>query len=83
MSDGIPGAGGAASRVPAIGREELRERLASSPPPFLFEVLPLSFWRRHHLPGARNAPPDQAVGIITALVPDKAAEIIVYCWDDT
>lgn len=85
MSADEPSAGGAASRapVPVIGREDLQARLAASPPPFLFEVLPLSFWRKHHLPGAVNAPPEQAVGIITARVPDKTAEIIVYCWDDT
>jgi hypothetical protein len=75
---------GSAARmpVPVITREELQSRLESPAPPALFEVLPLGYWRKHHLPGALNAPPDQAVGIITARVPDKGAEIIVYCWDD-
>ena len=62
--------------------DELRARLESADPPPLFEVLPRGYWRKHHLPGAVNAPPDQAVEIITARVPDKAAEIVVYCWDD-
>ena len=76
------GGGPARIPVPVITREELQSRLASPVPPALFEVLPRGFWRRNHLPGALNAPPDQAVEIITAHVPDKGAEIVVYCWDD-
>jgi rhodanese-related sulfurtransferase len=75
-------AGPARTPVPAITREELQSRLESPAPPALFEVLPRGYWRKNHLPGALNAPPDQAVEIITAHVPDKGAEIVVYCWDD-
>ena len=67
--------------VPRISREELKAKLESGGPPALFEVLPTSYWKKNHLPGARSAPPDQAVAIISAAVPDRAAEIVVYCWD--
>lgn len=67
--------------VPRIDREELVAALAREHPPALFEVLPTGYWRKHHLPGAVSAPPDQAVAIITAQVPDHDAEIVVYCWD--
>ena len=68
-------------RVPRISRDELVAALESGHPPALFEVLPRGFWKKHHLPGAINAPPAEAVGIITAAVPDHDADIVVYCWD--
>lgn len=67
--------------VPRIEREELVAALAGEHPPALFEVLPTGYWRKHHLPGAVSAPPDQAVAIISTQVPDHDAEIVVYCWD--
>jgi rhodanese-related sulfurtransferase len=67
--------------VPRIAREELQAKLESGRPPALFEVLPTGYWKKNHLPGARSAPPDQAVSIISAAVPDRNAEIVVYCWD--
>ena len=44
----------------------------------LFEVLPRGYWRKHHLPGAVSAPPEEAIAIITAQVPDHDADIVVY-----
>jgi rhodanese-related sulfurtransferase len=67
--------------VPVIERDELWARLQAPDPPALFEVLPRGYWRKHHLPGAINAPPDEAAAVIAARVPDPRAEIVVYCWD--
>ena len=67
--------------VPTIVRTELAERLRGPSPPALFEVLPRGYWRKHHLPGALNAPPAEAVAVIVAAVPAHDAEIVVYCWD--
>jgi rhodanese-related sulfurtransferase len=64
-----------------ITRDELVAALAHQHPPALFEVLPRGYWMKNHLPGAINAPPDQAVAIISASVTDRAAPIVVYCWD--
>jgi rhodanese-related sulfurtransferase len=67
--------------VPRISRDELAAALNSEHPPALFEVLGRGYWLKHHLPGAINAPPGDAVKIITAQVPDHDADIVVYCWD--
>jgi rhodanese-related sulfurtransferase len=67
--------------VPRISRDDLVAALKHDHPPALFEVLPRGYWRKHHIPGAVNAPPDQAIAIITAQVPAHDAEIVVYCWD--
>ena len=69
------------ARVPRITREELDVALRSDRPPALFEVLPRGYWLKNHLPGARNAPPDEAVAIVVAQVPDHDADIVLYCWD--
>jgi hypothetical protein len=69
------------ARVPTISRQELVDGLASDHPPALFEVLPVGYWRKHHLPGATSAPPEAAAAIISAQVPDHDADIVVYCWD--
>ena len=65
-----------------ISREELRAKLERGDAFYLFEVLPSMYWRKHHLPGARSLPLDE-IGTIATLVPDKRAEIVVYCWDFT
>jgi rhodanese-related sulfurtransferase len=68
--------------VPTISRDELRARIDSGDPFHLFEVLGRMYWRKHHLPGAVNVPPDEVTTLVPRLVPDKGAEIVVYCWDD-
>ena len=65
-----------------ISREELQAKIHRGDAFHLFEVLPRMYWRKHHLPGARSLPLDE-VGTIVTLVPDKRAEIVVYCWDFT
>ena len=65
-----------------ISRDELNGKLQRGEPVQLFEVLPRMYWRKHHLPTARSLPLDQ-LGTIAALVPDKRAEIVVYCWNFT
>jgi rhodanese-related sulfurtransferase len=67
--------------VPRITRDELAAAVQSGHPPALFEVLGRGYWLKHHLPGAVNAPPHEAVAVITTRVPDHDAEIVVYCWD--
>ena len=70
------------SHAPVISRDELRDRIASPEPFFLFEVLPEPYYRKHHLPGALHMPPNDVVGTAARVVPDKNAEIVLYCWDD-
>ncbi len=69
--------------IATIERDELKEKIERGDAFALFEVLPAMYWRRHHLPGARSLPPEQVRELVPQLVPDKRAEIVVYCWDFT
>ena len=62
-----------------IEREELRRKLAAIIPPVLVEALPEKYWRDWHLPGARHLPHDEVDTLAPKVLPDKAAEIVVYC----
>ncbi len=66
----------------SISREELFDKVQRGEHFHLFEVLPRMYWRKHHLPGARSMPLDE-VETVQTLVPDKRAEIVVYCWNFT
>ena len=70
------------SRAPIISRDELRARIDAGGPFYLFEVLPEPYYRKHHLPGALHMPPNDVVATAAKIVPDKNAEIILYCWDE-
>jgi rhodanese-related sulfurtransferase len=45
----------------------------------LVEALPEKYWRDWHLPGARHLPHDEVDRLAATVLPDKAAEIVVYC----
>lgn len=64
-----------------ITRDELREKIERGDPITIFEVLPTMYWRKHHLPGALSLPPEEVADLVPKLVPDKSAEIVLYCWD--
>ncbi|HVE78159.1 MAG TPA: rhodanese-like domain-containing protein, partial [Gemmatimonadaceae bacterium] len=68
--------------VPAITLDELRGKVERGDPFHLFEVLPLGYWRKHHLPGAKSLPPDRVEELAPQLAPDRSVEIVLYCWDD-
>ena len=75
--------GGATDDVATITREELQGKIERGDDFALFEVLPEMYWRKHHLPGARSLPPREVTALVPRLVPDRRAEIVVYCWDFT
>ncbi len=62
-----------------IDREALRARLASANPPVLAEALPEKYYRDWHLPGARHLPHDEVDRIASRVLPDRTAEVVVYC----
>lgn len=66
----------------AISRDELRAKIERGDRFLLFEVLPVPYYRKHHLPGARHMPPNDVAATAATLAPDKHAEIVLYCWDD-
>lgn len=60
-------------------RAQLQARLEANPKLVLLEALPEKYYNDWHLPGARHFPHDQARALAGALVPDREAEIVVYC----
>jgi rhodanese-related sulfurtransferase len=62
-----------------IDRSALAARLDTGQPLVLVEALPEKYWRDWRLPGARNLPHDQVEALAPRVLPDKSAEIIVYC----
>ncbi len=67
--------------VANIGREELRAKVDRGDPFILLEVLASQYYRHSHLPGALNLPPGEVGEMAPALLPDKKAEVVLYCWD--
>jgi rhodanese-related sulfurtransferase len=70
-----------ASVVANIGRDELRAKMDRGDPYILLEVLAPPYYRHSHLPGALNLPPGKVAEMAPDLLPDKEAEIVLYCWD--
>lgn len=64
-----------------IGRDELRAKMDRKDAFTLLEVLAPKFYRHSHLPGALNLPPGKVAEMAPDLLPDKEAEIVLYCWD--
>ncbi|HYE65267.1 MAG TPA: rhodanese-like domain-containing protein [Pyrinomonadaceae bacterium] len=65
--------------VPTITRDELKEKIALGDKFLLVETLAPTAYHHAHLPGAINLPPDQVKKLAPRLLPDKGAEIVVYC----
>ena len=70
------------SQRATISRDELRGKIERGDAFVLFEVLPEPYYRKHHLPRAIHMSPTDAEGTAQRVVPDKNAEIVLYCWDD-
>ena len=66
-----------------ITREELQAKMDKGENFVLVETLAPKYYRHTHLPGALNLPPDQIAALAPSLLPDKNADIIVYCASPT
>jgi rhodanese-related sulfurtransferase len=62
-----------------IDRETLRRKIAGAVRPVLVEALPEKYYRDWHLPGALHLPHDEVDRLAAKVLPDKTAEIVVYC----
>ncbi len=69
--------------VKTISRDELKSKLDRHEKFTLLEALAKAAYDHVHLPTAKNLPPDQVKALAPTLVPDKDAEIIVYCASPT
>jgi rhodanese-related sulfurtransferase len=66
-----------------ITRDELKEKIDKGEEFTLVETLAPAAYHHAHLPGAINLPPGQVNELGSSLLPDKNAEIVVYCANST
>lgn len=69
--------------VATISRDELKQKIDRGDRFTLVETLPDYMYQQAHLPGAINLPPTQVRYQATHVLPDKHAEIVVYCASPT
>ena len=69
--------------VNTISRDDLKQKIDRKDPFLLVETLPETAYHHAHLPGAINLPPDQLAHLASQLLPDKGADIVVYCASPT
>ena len=69
--------------VKTISRDELKQKIDRQEKFMLVETLPATAYDHAHLPGAINLPPNQVTELRLKLLPDKNAEIVVYCASPT
>ena len=62
-----------------IDTAELAARVSSPRPPIIAEILGPQYFAAGHLPGALNLPLEGLAENAARLLPDKRAEIVVYC----
>ena len=62
-----------------ISRQELREKIDRDDDFHLVEVLPRDSFEEGHLPSAVNIPGEELRERAPAALPDRDAEIVVYC----
>jgi rhodanese-related sulfurtransferase len=65
--------------VATISRDELKSKIDRRDRFDLVEALPEEYFDRSHLPGAVNMPGDRVRELAPKLVPDKNADVVVYC----
>lgn len=69
--------------IRTISRDELKQKIERKDGFVLVETLPQAAYDHAHLPGAINLPTDQVSVLAPKLLPDKYAEIVVYCASPT
>ena len=70
-------------KIRTISRDELKQKIDRKDDFLLVETLPATAYHHSHLLGAINLPPDSVTTLASQLLPDKSAEIVVYCASPT
>jgi rhodanese-related sulfurtransferase len=65
--------------VATITRDELKKKIDRREKFALVETLAPDSFKKGHLPGAVNLPPDRVKELAAKVLPDKNADIVVYC----
>jgi rhodanese-related sulfurtransferase len=66
-----------------VSREELKAKMDRGERFTLVETLAEVAYQHAHLPGAINLPPERVRELAPRLLPDKGADIVVYCASPT
>jgi rhodanese-related sulfurtransferase len=66
-----------------LSRDELKQKIDRGDKFVLVETLAPQTYHHAHLPGAINLPSDEVSKRAESLLPDKSAEIVVYCASPT
>jgi rhodanese-related sulfurtransferase len=69
--------------VQTISRDQLKQKIDRKDDFLLVETLPRVAYQHAHLPGAINLPPDRMTELAPNLLPERNAEIVVYCASPT
>lgn len=69
--------------VATISRDELKKKIDRGDRFVLVETLAPQTYHHAHLPGAVNLPPGEVEKLAGSVLPDKSAEIVVYCASPT
>ena len=69
--------------VNTISRDELKRKIENKDSFRLVETLPKIAFEHAHLPGAINITSDQVRNLAPELLPEKNADIVVYCASST
>lgn len=68
--------------VSIIGKEDLKQKIEQKSA-IVVEALDQDAFEKAHIPGAINIPVEKVKDKATSMLPDKNAEIIVYCGGPT
>lgn len=66
-----------------ISHEELQAKMDRGDPFTLVEALPEAMYQSGHLPGAINVPFNKVRELAPSRLPDRSAEIVLYCASPT
>ena len=69
--------------IKTISREELNQKIIRKDKFKLVETLGQAAYDHAHLPGAINLAPDRIAELAPILLPEKNADIVVYCASPT
>jgi rhodanese-related sulfurtransferase len=65
--------------IRSISRDELHRKLEAGEAFVIVDALPPMAYAHSHLPGAINLPPERVDASVVNRLPDRDAEIVVYC----
>ena len=69
--------------IKTISRDELKQKIDRRDHFVLVETLPPTAFDHNHLPGAINLPPDKVRELASQLLPERGADLVVYCASPT